>query len=180
MPLPTARAYLSDADADDFFIHSFNSAEWFALTVGEKTIALQEATRLLEGLCYNGTRCSDTQPLQWPRTIDSTGCCAAVTCATLPPQMVQAVAELALALHKDQSAVVGSGNAQKIKSASLGSMSVTYADAAASKVSVTAPLVLQRFPWLADMLGPCLMKTATGSSRVLHRECVTTYRGRFY
>jgi hypothetical protein len=181
MALPTTRAYLSDADADDYFIHSFNHAEWMALPVGQKTIALQEATRLLEGLCYQGERCDASQPFQWPRKIDGSGCCAAVTCVTLPPQMIQATAELALQLHKNQSAIIGGGSSQQIKSASLGSMSVTYADGATNtKVSATAPLVLQRFPWLVDVLGPCLMKTSAGGGRVLHRECVTTYNGRFY
>lgn len=184
MPLPTAKAYLSDADADDYFVHSFNHVAWFALTVGEKTIALQEATRWLEGLCYHGEKCDPAQPLQWPRKIDEKGCCAAVACTTLPPQLVQATAELALALHQNQTAIIGgAAGSQVVQSASLGELSVTYADPSSStstKVSTSAPLVLQKFPWLTDLLGPCLMKGSVGASRVLHRECVSTYRSRFY
>jgi hypothetical protein len=182
MALPTATAYLSSADADTYFATSFNNATWTALSAADKSIALAEATRYLEGLCWHGEKCSDTQPLQWPRKIDKTSCCAAVACTALPSQLVQATAELALALNQNKAAIIGGGgSSQRIKSASLGSMSVTYADGATTtKVSSTAPLVLQKFPWLVDVLGPCLMKTSAGGARVLHRECVSTYNGRFY
>lgn len=180
MTLPTPTAYLSETDADGYFATSFNAATWLALATADKEIALAEATRWLDQLCWQGEKCDPAQALQWPRRIDATGCCNAVACTALPSQLVQATAELALALHQNKTAIVGGGGTQQIKSASLGSMSVTYADGASSKVSSTAPLVLQKFPWLADLLGPCLMKTSTGSSRVLHRECVTTRATRFY
>jgi len=182
MALPTATAYLSSTDADAYFATSFNNATWTALSQAEKDTALAEATRYLEGLCWQGEKCGDTQPLQWPRKMDKTNCCAAVVCTALPSQLVQATAELALGLHQNKTAIIGSGGGtQRIKSASLGSMSVTYADGhTTTKVSATAPLVLQRFPWLVDVLGPCLMKTSAGGSRVLHRECVSTRNGVFY
>lgn len=175
-------SYLSAADADAYFLTSFSNAEWAALTPAEKDVALIQATSWLEQLCWKGEKCSDAQPLQWPRTIPSTGCCAEVTCSALPAALLQATSELALAMHKNQTAIIGGGGSgQQIKSASLGSMSVTYADGATStKVSGSAPLVLQKFPWLVDLLGPCLMRTSAGGARVLHRECVTTYNGRYY
>jgi hypothetical protein len=86
----------------------------------------------------------------------------------------EAVSELALALSKDPTALVGGGasNAGAIKSASLGGLSVTYKDeaTATSRYGAQAPLVLQRFPWLGDVLG-CWLKVSTGSVRVLHRSC---------
>lgn len=173
MPLPTTKAYVSDADADDYFIHTFRHGEWFPLTTGEKTIALQEATRALETLCYKGKLCSDTQPLKWPRVVDATDCCAAADCTTLPPQMVEATCELALALHKNQTALLsagGSGGA--IKKNQLGELSQEFFEPGAgdSKVSASAPDVLQKFPWLVDMLS-CYASVSVGSSRVLSRCC---------
>jgi hypothetical protein len=174
MALPTATAYLSEADADAHFAASFNAAAWAALTSAEKTTALAEATRWLEALCWSGEKCSDTQPLQWPRKADAAGCCGAMVCTTLPAALVQATAELALAMHKDKTAVIGGGTSSgAIKSASLGGLSVTYKDdvVTTTKVSGSAPLVLQKFPWLVDLLSPCLMQNSSGSARVLHRSC---------
>ena len=174
MALPTATAYLSAADADTYFATSFNAAAWTALSSAEKTVALAEATRWLEALCWKGEKCSDTQPLKWPRKADADGCCGAVACTALPDAMVQATAELALAMHKDQTAVIGGGTSSgAIKSASLGGLSVTYKDdvVTTTKVSGSAPLVLQKFSWLVDLLSPCLMQNSSGSARVLHRSC---------
>jgi hypothetical protein len=181
MALPTATAYLSAADADTYFATSFNAAAWTALSSAEKTVALAEATRWLETLCWKGEKCSDTQPLKWPRKADADGCCGAVACTALPDAMVQATAELALGLHQNKTAIVGgSASSGAIKTATLGDLSVTYQDAGSgqtSKVSNSAPLVLQKFPWLVDLLSPCLLDVASGGARVLHRSCVTSYAG---
>jgi hypothetical protein len=174
MALPTATSYLSEADADTYFATSFNAAAWTALSSAEKTVALTEATRWLETLCWKGEKCSDTQPLKWPRKADADGCCGAVACTALPEAMVQATAELALGLHQNKTAIVGgSTSSGAIKSASLGGLSVTYKDdvVTTTKVSGSAPLVLQKFPWLVDLLSPCLMQNSSGSARVLHRSC---------
>lgn len=169
MPLPTATQYVSDADADNYFIGSFNHAEWFALSVGEKTVALHEATRWLEQLCFKGEKCDPAQPLKWPRTIAATDCCAAVDCTTMPPQMVQATCELALQLHKNQTAIIGAGTTGGIKKAQLGGLSVEYFESATTaKVSDSAPLVLQQFPWLVDLLG-CVADLKVGNSRIIAR-----------
>jgi len=180
MALPTATAYLSEADADTYFASSFNAATWAALTSAEKTVALAEATRWLEALCWKGEKCSDTQPLQWPRKQDAAGCCSAVVCTALPEAMVQATAELALGLHQNKTAIIGgstsTGTMGAIRSQKLGDLQQDYYDVkdgqtTTGKVSATAPLILQKFPWLVDLLGPCLLNVAAGSSRVLSRCC---------
>lgn len=177
--LPAGSSYVPVADADIYFADSFNNAAWMALTTAEKTVALAEATRWLEALCWNGEKCDPAQPMQWPRKIDAAGCCNAVVCTTLPAALVQATSELALALHKDQTAVIGGGGTNNaIKTATLGGLSVTYKDdaSATTKVSSSAPLILQKFPWLVDLLSPCLLKTSSGSARILHRSCVDSVR----
>jgi hypothetical protein len=166
-------AYLDQTDATTYFANSFNAAAWATLTAAEKDTALAEATRWLETLCWKGEKCDPAQPLAWPRKIDGTGCCAAVTCTTLPPALIQAAAELALALHQNKTAMIGGGSGgQVIKSAQLGSMSVEYFEGgagSASRYGAKAPLVLQRFPWLGDLLGECYMQGSYGNSRIIAR-----------
>ena len=180
MALPTTTSYLSEADADTYFATSFNAATWTALSSAEKTVALTEATRWLEALCWKGEKCSKTQPLAWPRKLDAAGCCGALVCTALPEAMVQATAELALGLHQNKTAIIGgtasTGTTGAIKRSKLGEMEQEYFEPASGassggKVGPTAPLILQRFPWLTDLLGPCLLNVATGSSRVLSRCC---------
>jgi hypothetical protein len=180
MALPTATAYLSAADADAYFATSFNAAAWTALSSAEKTVALAEATRWLETLCWKGEKCSDTQPLQWPRKADADGCCGAVACAALPEAMVQATAELALGLHQNKTAIIGgstsTGTTGAIKSQKLGDLQQDYYDVkdgqtTTGKVSSTAPLILQRFSWLIDLLAPCYLEGSFGRSRIISRTC---------
>lgn len=178
MPLPTATAYLSAADADTYFATSFNNAAWTALTAAEKDLALQEATRWLETLCYQGEKCSNTQALKWPRKIDDTSCCGAVDCTNLPPQVVEATCELALMLHKNPNAMIGvvgaAGATGAVKRQKLGELEQEFFEPSSSSANnsrygVNAPLVLQRFPWLGDLLGECYLEGSFGSSRIIAR-----------
>jgi hypothetical protein len=173
-------AYLDQTDATTYFANSFNAAAWTALTAAEKDTALAEATRWLETLCWKGEKCDPAQPLAWPRKIDGTGCCAAVTCTTLPPALIQAVAELALALHQNKTAIIGGvasgGAALPVKRQKLGDLEVEYHAPTAGTVSTStgrygpnSPLILQRFPWLGDLLGECYMQGSYGNSRIIAR-----------
>ncbi len=175
MGLPTAKAYVSDADADSYFVGSFHGNEWMALTIGEKTIALREATRWLETLCYKGELCQKTQPLKWPRTTDEDDCCPAADCTTIPPQLEEATCELALQLHKNQTSIIGGSTATTgaIQSQQLGDLSQSFYDgksgsAATRKYGPMPPMVLQKFQWLGDLLG-CYMRASYGSSRIIQR-----------
>ena len=93
---------------------------------------------------------------------------------------MQATAELALWLHQNKTAIIGgstsTGTMGAIRSQKLGDLQQDYYDVkdgqtTTGKVSATAPLILQKFPWLVDLLGPCLLNVAAGSSRVLSRCC---------
>ena len=166
MALPTATSYLSVADADDYFASSFNNAAWAVLTQTEKEIALQEATRWLETLCYGGDKCAPAQPLKWPRC--NIECCGVLAdCSSLPPALVQATAELALALYQNPNAIIGGGAGGGVGGATLGpvkrqkidALEVEYFDprttgATSSRpyVSPNDPLVIQVFPWLKSLL----------------------------
>ena len=174
MALPTATAYLSVADADAYFAASFNAAAWAALSDADKTIALGEATKWLETLCWAGEKCDAGQPLAWPRVVEAAGCCSGADCSALPPALVQATAELALALYQDQTAIIGGGGASgsAIKRSKLGDLEVEYFEGGTGtggRYGSNAPLVLQRFPWLGDLLGECFMQGSFGTSRIIAR-----------
>jgi hypothetical protein len=176
--LPAGSSWLDVVDASTYFANSFNAAAWAAIPTPDQTIALAEATKWLETICWKGEKCDPNQAMAWPRKIDATACCASAVCTTLPPAIVQAVAELALALHQNKTAIIGSGGssgaAQLVKRQKLGDLEVEYQaptaeTVTASRFGPSAPLVLQRFPWLGDLLGHCYMEGSYGSSRILAR-----------
>lgn len=180
-----ATSYIDVATADAFYADSLKAADWGALTQQEKEIALIASTANLEVLSFAGTRCSPStddpakeQRLQWPRS-GATCKGVAATCAAIPNEVQSACAMLALDLHKNPDAIWGGapssgGTTGAIQSQQLGDLSISYYDVQSGtmttgKVDDTAPLVLQRFPYLIDILG-CWSKTATSSGgRVLLR-----------
>jgi len=171
--LPAGSSWLDVVDANVYFANTFNAAAWALIPSAEQTVALAEATKWLETLCWKGEKCDPAQPMAWPRKIAATGCCAAAVCTTLPQAVIQAVAELALALHQNKTAIVGGGSSGgTIKRAQLGGLSVEYFEGgagAATKYGASAPLVLQRFPWLGDLLGECYLDGSFGRSRIIAR-----------
>jgi len=180
--LPAGSSYLDAADANTYFANTFNAAAWAAIPPADQTIALAEATKWLEALCWKGEKCDPAQPMAWPRKMDASGCCPEMVCTTIPQAVIQATAELALALYQNKTAIIGGGGSSggAIKRAQLGGLSVEYFEGGAgstSKYGATAPLVLQKFPWLGDLLGECYLDGGFGRSRILHRSCVDSTRG---
>jgi hypothetical protein len=158
MVLPTATSYLSVEDADAYFAASFNNAAWSALSYEEKEIALQEATRWLETLCYEGEKCDAGQPLKWPR--HNVECCGVVaSCAEIPGALIQATAELALVLHNNPNSIIkgpttGTGPVKRQK---LDALEIEYFDpriagTVTNTVAPGDPMVVQLYPWLRDLL----------------------------
>jgi hypothetical protein len=145
MPLPVVTL----VEADAYFLNTPRNAAWTAVV--DQQIQLNEANRWLSALCYDQTK----------------DCCGRV----FADAYTEAVSELALALSKDPDALlVSTGSTGAIKKAQLGGLSVEYADssAAVARYGPQAPFVLQRFPFLGDVLG-CWLNVATGSSRIIAR-----------
>jgi hypothetical protein len=161
--LPAGSSYLDPVDASAYFANTFNAAAWNAIPAPEQTIALAEATKWLDTLCWYGDKCDPAQAMSWPRKIDATNCCDAATCTTLPPAMIQAVAELALALHRNPTALISGSVATAatgaVKRQKLGDLEVEYFDPRSAGASTAAPgttkgpLLLRTFPWLRDLIG---------------------------
>lgn len=169
----TATSYVDVATADAYFAGTASETDWLALTQAEKEASLMASTSSLEVLDYNGTRCDPStddpllpQALKWPRSgITCDG--VTVTCAALPRPMMQATCLLALELYRTPNAIIGGSTAVTgpIQSQTLGDLSQSFyaPESSQTKVDVSAPLVLQKFPWLVDLIPSCLL-ASTGSS----------------
>ena len=140
------------AQADAYFLTTPRSAAWAA--VADQQIQLNEANRWLGALCFDQTR----------------DCCGRV----FADAYTEAVSELALALSQNPTALIGgvaAASAGATKRQKLGDMEIEYFEggaAVATKYGPNAPLVLQRFPALGDVIG-CWLNVATGGSRIIAR-----------
>ena len=174
----SATSYISVSKADDYYAGTLSDQYWSPLTQQEKEAALIAATRALETLTYAGTRCTPSsddpaleQALQWPRSgVTCKGITAA--CDLLPQPIIDATAYLALQLHTSPPTPGGgsSGLTGAIKEQQLGELKIGYYDVKDSqqKISGSAPLILQQYPVLVDLLG-CWSNTSTGAGRVINR-----------
>jgi hypothetical protein len=126
---------LTTADLDAYFATSLNGAAWFALDSQTKEAALAEAQRWLATLCWNQADCCG-------RDYE-----AAVLMAT---------AELALALAQEPTAVIGgAADGRWTKREKLDVLEVEYDMLRQDPSAPTGryPTIIQRFPWLKDILG---------------------------
>jgi hypothetical protein len=102
-------------------------------------------------------------------------------CGVFADQWTAAVSELALALKQNPSAVIGGaaaggGATGEVKRQKLGDLEQEFFQARAGEAVVQtsrygpkAPLVLQRFGWLGDLIGCWLPSYGGGSSRIIAR-----------
>jgi hypothetical protein len=164
-------SYISVAQADNWYLGTAREPDWSALTIPEKESALMAATFQLENLSYAGSRCTPSsddpaleQALQWPRS-DATCRGIAATCDMLPKELIGATSYLALELHTSPPSGGASTLTGPIQSQTLGDLSQSFyrPDSSTVKVSATAPLILQRYPFLVDLLG-CWYSGSVGGS----------------
>ena len=158
MALPPA---VSIADADAYFATTPRDAEWTALA--DKQIWLNEAYKWLGQLCFETTK----------------GTCCGMT---FDQAWIAANSELALALSKSPTAIIGApisggtGPHGAIKEQKLGDLMQSYYDVKDGQAVQTTgrfgpndPIVLQRFPWIADLLGCFMNLQKSSGTRVIAR-----------
>ncbi len=176
----TANSYCTLEVADSYASRQHWAAKWAELTDNQQVIALLQACKWLETLKYVGKRCCPStddanapQRLSWPRH-DARCDGIILYCTFIPPALIEAQVELAYRLALDPDAIIpgGGGGAPPVgpvQKQKLGDLEISYFEARPEniKISQQAPLVLQVYPWLEDMLG-CWAKPM-GSSRVLLR-----------
>ena len=149
---------ITDAMAATYFATTPRNAQWTAIAGADQAISLTEAQTWLGQLCWD----------------QKATCCG----NTFDASYTRAVSELALALHSNPTALIGGAAATAalgpVKRQKLDALEVEYFDPRGSGSTATAtaptakgPLVLQRFPWLKEIIG-CFL-TNTGSSNLIRR-----------
>ena len=144
---------VTEAQADAYFATTPRYAEWRA--VSSQDTWLMEALRLLNGLCYDQTR----------------DCCG----RDFTAEWIRANSELALDLSKHPNAIFGSGAVASgiVKRNKLGDLEQEFfapsEGSVHGKYGPNDPLVLQKFPWLGDVLGCWMTLTKNSGTRVIAR-----------
>ena len=155
-----SNSYVTLAEANTYFGASANNGEWDSNSDPYKQVALIQATQWLDPITWSGKCCSDTQRLNWPRK-EVTCFCREAVCTIIPLQVKQATFELALKLAANPNVITGGteapdsqqGSVRRNKLGDLEQEFFEYKEGESSKVSLSGPAVLQRFPFLVDMLG---------------------------
>lgn len=107
--LPTANAYISEADADTYHADRGNAA-WAAAASADKETAIVRATDFLDQeFTWQGVRRTDTQRLEWPREDVFDAEDAEVAFDAVPRQIEEATAEVALIALTEDLAPFGGG-----------------------------------------------------------------------
>jgi len=175
-----ATSYIDVATADAIWANTLNDAAWVALSTEQKQLALMASTQALDVLNYPGFRCDPStddanlpQRLQWPR---SEAFCKGIfsTCGSIPLPVQQACAYLALSLFNDPNAIIPgvptpTPERGSVKMQQLGDLKQEFFSPSdmGVKVDPSAPIVLQKFPWLVDILSCWL--NGYGSNRIIER-----------
>lgn len=120
----TFSVYMTTADADAYFVGRIgSSATWAAITTDDKARAIVSASRLLDLQAWTGTRTSSSQANAWPRTGVAGRDGITVSDSVTPQDVLDACAELALALYQDptlQDRAVNPSANVKVASAAAG------------------------------------------------------------
>ena len=183
----TSNSYVSVAEADTFADNQSWNATWAALSNDDKIIALVGATYWLEPLAWNGDRCDPStddddspQALSWPR---SGVICDGVEakCTFIPAAIKQAQILLAYYLSQDPDAITGApgggGGAAAgtfVSLQRLGDLEQQFSAYPSGEqssndcTSCANPEVLNKFPWLKDLL-KCWADAGNANSRILLR-----------
>tara|TARA_R110000787_G_scaffold42303_2_gene103987 strand:+ start:2783 stop:3295 length:513 start_codon:yes stop_codon:yes gene_type:complete len=136
-----ANGYISVVDADTYNADHANSATWSGASTANKERALRLATQYLDakyGRRWVGTRWSLDQALDWPRSYVVLYDIYTVSTATIPQELKDACAEMALRQLTDTDLMPdvtnpGSVTSETVSAGSVSS-STTYASGGQSQL----------------------------------------------
>ncbi len=129
---PAANSYISEAELVTY------AADRGITLVGDPSVLIIRAMDYLESQSFKGYKTSNGQPLEWPRScviIDIVGFCG---CGRyfpndeIPQLLIDALAEIAIAIDQDEDPTASVQPA--VKSETVDVISVTYKDNASSVV----------------------------------------------
>jgi len=118
--------YITRADAVTYFTDLIHGADFISATTTVQDQALVTATKMLDRQEWMGSKTSDSQDLDWPRTgvTDPEG--NAVASDVVPQFILDATCELALALIQDLTVQTNSDTSTNIKALKAGSAEIQY------------------------------------------------------
>lgn len=124
-------SFITLEQAETYFDGRLYAAEWSGTTDGDKEKALKMATRTLNRMAWRGSLTDDSQVMAWPRqgVIDPEGREIAVT--TVPQDVKDAEAELALALLRED--LTADDSNRGIKRVKAGTVELEYNGQAPAK-----------------------------------------------
>ena len=187
-----ATSYVSLERAVELVTDTPQEASWTAMSEAEQKSSLNVSCMWLETLVFGGSRCgipsSDDpdkpQALQWPRSGVTCNGYTAV-CSLIPYKVEWAQVLLAVQLFENPGAIIppggGGGGAQAgtyVSQQVLGDLSISYSAFPSGQTvvnndctSCSNPELINKFPWLTDLLGCWLDQESisTGASRVILR-----------
>lgn len=147
--------YVSLADADTYYVLSTQFDAWDALTDDQKERSLATATRMIDRQSWAGTKTSQAQDLQWPRTGVLYANGDEVDPDEVPAQIIEAEILLALMIFQNPAIESQTNTAGNIKHLVAGTAEVEY----------FRPTRGTRFPTsVQELIGQWLTSFVTASS----------------
>jgi hypothetical protein len=152
-------SYLSVAEATAYLAARLDAGAWTSATTDDKGRALVSATRLIDRRIYMGAKTSDTQALQFPRTgLVCDG--IEVASDTVPQKVLDATAELALAILNDLSTLAKTDFSEaQTRRLRAGSAEIEFFEATTGPSTI---LGKQYFPDVVNDLLRCFFSAPAG------------------
>ena len=175
----SSNSYITLERAGELAENISGGGDWLKEGSEERSISLIQATRWMETLDYAGTRCKSSQRLKWPR---SGAVCDGVSsdCNGIPYQIQEAEVMLAIQYDKDPDSFPGMNNGGSTDSSlyvsknQLGDLVQEFSERSNSSgpnfdcTSCSDPIIVNKFPWLKDLLG-CWLSRSSSGTRVIAR-----------
>lgn len=115
--------YSDIGETDNYALGAIHATAWRAADDTTKGMALVTATRTLDRQVWVGEKTDPEQALAWPRS--NTGV-DGIEDDVVPPQVIQACQEMAIALVAGSTLQDDQNTSQKIQTMKAGSVSLTY------------------------------------------------------
>ena len=174
---PESNSYITLDEANAIASNMPFYEAWNLASGEAQTIALIVATNWLETLNYVGDRCTGTQNLKWPR--QNASCDGVLTvCDVIPFKIRQTEVMLAMAYISNPNSFPDTGGGGSVaptgtyvKRQKLDVLEIEYDEfsnpESSSCDSCGDPIIIQQFPWLADLLGCWAVGIATGDNKMV-------------
>jgi len=174
----TSNSYLTMPTAMQIAENVPGGGDWAAKDEETRNLSLIQATRWLETIDYDGSRCKSSQRLKWPR---AGATCDGVTsdCSGIPYQIQEAEVMLAIQYDKNPSSFPGMDSGSSTQSGTyvsknqLGDLVQEFSafpsgNTGSDCTDCNDPIIITKFPWLSSLLR-CWMSSASRGTRVIAR-----------